>query len=213
MSHCTTVAVVGGFIVLVAVMGCTSSDHSKKTSSETKEGTSGNAVPMTPGDAGTSTGGTGGSASPCPTDPGIMMCGTEACAPVEATLAQICVQTCCTEDMKCGTLNASPIGSKTCAPKLVDSSMCPAETILGTSVPGCCADGTLCGLQDVSGVLGGGCVARCMVSTLVSGIANVNCTDGTPAGMCAAATGGAGGSGGMTGTGATGAGAGGTGGS
>jgi hypothetical protein len=133
-----------------------------------------------------------------------MTCGSETCAEVEPSLAAICVQNCCTSDMKCGTHNA--IGPTACMPKLVDESMCPTTTVFGMAVAGCCVpDQTLCGVQDVSGLFGGGCVPRCSLAAFQSGITNVNCADGTPAGGCAmagnggmgagsAGTGGAGGS-------------------
>ena len=106
------------------------------------------------GSVATGTGGNGGmggvgSLLMCPMDPAIAKCGSETCEPVAANLAMICVQNCCTSDMKCGTLNASPVGTKMCAPKVDEDPDCPAVSILGMNIPGCCMDDKkTCGVQD-----------------------------------------------------------------
>jgi hypothetical protein len=183
---------------LLVLLSCSSKDDDDDSGSQ-RGGSAG-----APSGGGAGTGGTGGAANTCPEDPGIMTCGSETCSEVEPSLAAICVRNCCTSDMKCGTQNG--IGPTACMPKLVDESMCPMTTVFGMSVSGCCVPNqTLCGVQDVSGLFGGGCVPRCSLATFQSGITNVNCADGTPAGECSTAgnggmgggnagTGGAGGS-------------------
>jgi hypothetical protein len=128
----------------------------------------------------TGTGGTAGTmASLCPTDPGITMCGTETCPPVSAGLATACVQTCCTADNACGTGNALMAGM--CVAPVMNTSMCPDESIMGSMVPGCCVEGgNECGiinlLTDMS------CIGRASVPPFLATLAPMNC-DGTPVEM------------------------------
>jgi hypothetical protein len=181
---------------LLVVLGCSS-----KGDDENADGSGGMPAAGAGGAAG---GGAGGAPNLCPADPGVMTCGSETCSEVEPSLASICVQNCCTSDMKCGTHNA--LRSMGCVPELVDESMCPTATVFGMEVPGCCVpNDTLCGVQDVSGLFGGGCVPRCSVAALSPGVTNVNC-DGTPAGECAAAGSGGMSAGGSAGSGGMGAG-------
>src|SRR5690349_16022369 len=88
-------------------------------------------------------GGSGGSF--CPADPGITMCGATACPAVDPGLSMICVQTCCTDAMACGTRMAAIGGA--CNVPMENNTMCPNETVMGTMVPGCCLmDGMTCGI-------------------------------------------------------------------
>jgi hypothetical protein len=173
-------------VSLLVVLACSSKDDDDDKTGGSA-GTPAAGVGGDSGSAGSSAagGGAGGAANVCPVDPGIMICGSETCSEIEPSLAAICVQNCCTSDTKCGTHNA--LRSMGCLPKLVDESMCPTTTVFGMEVPGCCVpNDTLCGIQDVSGLFGGGCVPRCTAATLSPGVTNVNC-DGTPAGACATA--------------------------
>jgi len=175
-------------MALLTVLGCSSEEGSGDG-----RDTGGSGASATGGASGNPAGGAGGIPNLCPEDPGITACGSEICSPVEANLASICVQNCCTSDMKCGTRNA--IASTECVAKVTDTAMCPNVTLFGMQVPGCCVPNeTLCGVQDVSGLFGGGCVPRCRLAAISSEITNVSCADGMPAGACTTA--GAGGMGG-----------------
>jgi hypothetical protein len=167
--------------------------------------------------AGGTTTGTGDTAGAAGAGAMPMICGeqmdTTACGPcpeVAANLAMICVQACCTADGQCGTLNNNAALPGTCAPPIENNSMCPNEVILGTDVPGCCVEGTnTCGVVDLIGIAGGGCVDRAQASVL-SPLAPLNC-DGTPV-MMTGGTAGAGAAGsGAAGSGAAGSGAAGSG--
>lgn len=57
--------------------------------------------------------------------------------------------------------------------------MCPNETIMGVMVPGCCADGTLCGVVDL--LLSGGCTERESIPALIATLPPLYCADGSPA--------------------------------
>jgi hypothetical protein len=168
----------------------------------TSAGTGGSAGSTASGMTGGS-GGMGGLGSliMCPMDPGVSTCGSETCEAVDANLAMICVQNCCTSDMKCGRLNASPVGSKTCAPMVNEDPDCPAIMVpVVGMVPGCCMDdGMTCGVQDQTGIFGGGCRSRCSAAILSSGIMDISCDGETMKACPAPMGGGSGGAGGMGG--------------
>lgn len=155
----------------------------------------------------------GGGTELCPAEPGITECGREACDPVDADLAMLCVQNCCTADTKCGRRNGRIAGA-TCQPKSADPD--PDCTPIMVSVVGmlggCCMDdGVTCGLQDTTGLFGGGCVSRCMTASLVPDVMALSCDGATMMACSEPEGGGAGGQGGEGGAGGSG-GAGGAGG-
>ncbi|MDH5671147.1 MAG: hypothetical protein OEZ06_03300 [Myxococcales bacterium] len=176
-----------GLVAAVALVACGGDEGSNDGNMPT--GTA--AAPATQGTGGTTatqTGastaaGTGATEMPmlmCPADQGITSCGGAACAPVEANLAMICIQTCCTDTGACGQFNAA--SGEACRDVSGGSGhQCPDEMILGSSVPGCCVDGSnSCGVLDLTGLLGGGCIERSMAAIVAPGITALNCDGTTP---------------------------------
>jgi hypothetical protein len=149
-------------------------------------GTGGAAVGTGTGSGGT---GTGGAGMLCPAGT-VTSCGGQACPAIAANLAMICVQSCCTADMKCGQHNA--ITNSACMDSsAIPAGMCPSEMIFGQMVAACCVPNTnTCGILDATGLAGGGCIARSMVPAQLGALAPKNC-DGTtpPAGMAGAGAG------------------------
>ena len=199
--------------VVIALVGCGSGDENddnRGDSSNTMGGssTTGSTTtggPITTGTTtGTTTSTTMGSTGAAGAGGGVAcdmsvadeeMCGDTACPPIASPLP--CEVRCCTADNQCATLVATEALPGTCQAPLDDETLCPAETVLGQMVAGCCLpDGVTCGIDGT--LLGQGCVPRETIS-----LAPMNC-DGTPVmGEGGDSTGGTGDAGGMGGTGGT----------
>lgn len=154
-----------GLSLLCLALGCGGGDEGNGSS-----GTGGTGVAGTAAGTGGTAAGTGGTAagtggttagtsSPAPT---AMDCGGVMCT-VPTSLEGVAAACCNAMTTTCGMMTAIA----GCAPVYTDPGghSCPSETIAGMLVPGCCADGTACGVVDA--FAGTGCAPRSLASVIV----------------------------------------------